>query len=139
MTAEERRVVTVNYEGGSITATRGLLSAVFKGELDKLVGDPPDVSVSVASHSRTRVIGGASSNVQSHSRSYKGWPTSQASQSAAGKVVYITWQGETDWWTARVTGAMADFADFMKANTSQAAQFRTSRGTKYGPFNLPTI
>lgn len=139
MSAEESRIVTVNYEGGSITATRGLLDSVFKNDLDKLVGDPPDVSVSVASHSRTRVIGGASSNVTSHSRNYKGWPTSQASQSAAGKVVYLTWQGESDWWTARVTGSMADFADFMKANASTAAQFRTSRGTKYGPFNLPSI
>lgn len=139
MTAEERRIITINYTGGSITATRGLINAVFKDGVGDDFDTPEVVDVSVTSHQRTRVIGGASTSVTAHSRNYKGWPTSQANNAAAGNVIYLNWQGEPDWWTARVTGAMADFATFLKDNTNQTTVFRTSRGTKYGPFNLATI
>ena len=113
----------------------GNLKSLFGENYELLTSTPTDVSTSVSSHQRTRVIGGSASTVSAHSREYKGWPTSQANGAAAGKKVLISWEGSSGQWTARVTGAMADFADFLDANTSQVVVFRTSRGTKYGPFN----
>lgn len=127
--------LTINYTGGSLTMSIGNLKSLFGSNYELLTSTPSDVSTSVSSHSRTRVIGGPSSTVTAHSRDYKGWPTSQANGAAAGKKVLLNWEGSTGQWTGRVTGAMADFADFLDANTTQVVTFRTSRGTKYGPFN----
>jgi hypothetical protein len=133
------REVTLNYQGGSITMTRGNLEDLFMGSGFDVTPEPEEVTASVPAHPRTRVIGGPSTNVTSHSRTYKGWPTSNANQASGGKVVYLTWQNTPDYWTARVTGPMASLADFLKANVTQTSAFRTSRGTKYGPFNLPIV
>ena len=127
--------LTINYTGGSLTMSIGNLKSLFGSNYDLLVATPGDVSTSVSSHSRTRVIGGTPSTVTAHSREYKAWPTSQANGAAAGKRVLIAWENSGGQWTARITGAMADFADFLQSNTSSFATFRTSRGTKYGPFN----
>lgn len=113
----------------------GNLKSLFGSNYELLVATPEQVSTSVSSHSRVRVIGGETSTVSAHSRDYKGWPTSQANGAAAGKKVLIAWDGSGGQWVARVTGAMADFADFLQANTTSVVTFRTSRGTKYGPFN----
>lgn len=113
----------------------GNLKSLFGDNYDTLTTTPADVSTSVSSHSRFRVIGGTSSTVTAHSREYKSWPTSQANGAAAGKKVLLQWSSSAGMWTGRVTGAMADFADFLDSNTSQVVTFRTSRGTKYGPFN----
>lgn len=131
----DARQLTINYAGGSLTMAIGNLKSLFGSNYEALTSLPSDVSTSVSSHSRTRVIGGASSTVSAHSRDYKGWPTSQANGAAAGKKVLLSWEGATGQWTGRVTGAMADFAVFLDANTTQVVTFRTSRGTKYGPFN----
>ena len=127
--------LTINYAGGSLTMSIGNLKSLFGTNYDLLTSTPGEVSTSVSSHSRTRVIGGTSSTVTAHTRDYKGWPTSQANGAAAGKKVLLNWEGVSGQWVGRVTGAMADFADFLSANTTQTVVFRTSRGTKYGPFN----
>ena len=121
--------LTINYDGGSLTMSIGNLKSLFGSNYDLLTATPLDVSTSVSGHSRTRVIGGASSTVSAHSRDYKAWPTSQANGAAAGKKVLLNWEGSTGQWTGRVTGAMADFADFLNSNTTQVVTFRTSRGT----------
>lgn len=126
--------ITINYTGGSITMAIGNAKALFGDDYDDIVGTPADVSSSVKSHSRTRVIGGSSSTVTSHSRSYKQWPTSHANGAAAGKVIYISWEGSDGAWTARVSGAMADLGTYLRTASPKLVTFRTSRGTKYGPF-----
>lgn len=113
----------------------GNLKSLFGENYDMLASTPGEVATSVSSHSRVRVIGGATSTVSAHTRGYKAWPTSQANGAAAGKKVLMAWEGSAGQWTARITGAMADFADFLQENTAQVVTFRTSRGTKYGPFN----
>lgn len=127
--------LTINYKDGSLTMSIGNLKSLFGDNYELLTSIPTDVSTSVSSHQRTRVIGGSTSTVTAHSREYKSWPTSQANGAAAGKKVLISWDGSQGQWTGRVTGAMADFADFLAANTAQTVVFRTSRGTKYGPFS----
>lgn len=113
----------------------GNLKSLLGSEYDNLATEPIDINTSVSSHSRVRVIGGSSSTVSAHSRTYKGWPTSQANGAAAGKKVLMQWADVDGIWTGRVTGSMADFGVWLQANTSKVVTFRTSRGTKYGPFN----
>ena len=96
--------------------------------------DGVDYTGTVRAHSRVRVIGGSTSPVTSHSRSYTKWPTSQSSNAAAGKVAKIRWEGSQGWWTARYTGAAADLASFLQAFAAKPNEFVTSRGTEYGPF-----
>lgn len=127
--------LTINYTGGSLTMSIGNLKSLFGSNYDLLTSTPDAVSTSVSSHARTRIIGEASSTVSAHTRDFKRWPTSQANGAAAGKKVLLSWEGSAGQWTGRVTGAMADFADFLDSNTTQVVTFRTSRGTKYGPFN----
>ena len=115
--------------------TIGNLKSLFGANYDLLTSSPSDVDTSVSSHQRVRVIGGGASTVSAHSRNYKGWPTSQANGAAAGKKILISWEGSGGQWTGRVTGALADFATFLEENSDSVSVFRSSRGTKYGPFN----
>ncbi len=131
----DARQLTINYTGGSLTMSIGNLKDLLGANYDNLMTAVGNVSTSVSSHSRTRVIGGPTTTVISHSRDYKGWPTSQANGAAAGKKVILQWEGTDGAWVGRVTGAMADFADWLNTNTTKIVTFRTARGTKYGPFN----
>lgn len=130
----DARNITINYDGGSVTMVIGNAKDLFGEDYTDVAGTPEAVTQSVAAHQRTRVIGGSSVNVASHSRSFNQWPTSNASNAGAGKVVYMTWTDSEGSWTARVTGTMAAFADFLQETSTKMVVFRTSRGKKYGPF-----
>lgn len=126
--------ITLNYEGGSITMSRGNAKDIFGEEFEGIEGSPVDTEVSVKSHSRTRVIGGSSTPISAYTYTYKQWPTSLANNAAAGTVILMEWEGSEGAFTARVAGSMADCATYLQANTSKVLAFRTQRGTKYGPF-----
>ena len=127
--------LTINYPGGSLTMSIGNLKSLFGTNYEAITSVSTPVNTSVSSHSRTRVIGGASSTVSAHTRDYQQFPTSQANGAAAGKKILLAWEGSEGQWVGRVAGSMADFATFLDANTTKVVTFRTSRGTKYGPFN----
>ena len=126
--------ITINYDGGSITMPIGNAKSLFGDDYQDVVGNPETVTTAVKSHSRTRVIGQPSSTVSAHSRTYQQWPTSQANNAASGKEIMIQWEGSEGAWVARVTGAMADLGTFLRTAAPKVVTFRTSRGTKYGPF-----
>lgn len=130
----DARSVTLNYAGGSLTTTIGVAKILFGNNYDQLSSTAVPINSPVKAHTRVRVIGGATSNVTSHSREYQGWPTSLANGAAAGTKVMLTWTDSDGTWTGRVTGALADFATFLSENTDKSVVFRSSRGTKYGPF-----
>ena len=127
--------ITLNYGSGSITMSRGNAKSIFGETFAPLDGGPVETSVSVKSHSRTRVIGGASTPISAYTYSYQQWPTSLASNAAAGTVILMEWDGSDGVFTARVTGPMADAATYFAANVTKTLAFRTQRGTKYGPFS----
>ena len=105
------------------------------GENNGLLGpEGEEISAAVKAHSRTRVVGSASTNVAAHNREYIQWPTSQANNAAAGKLIYMTWEGSDGTWAARATGSMSKLGSFLNAAAAKPVAFRTSRGTKYGPF-----
>ena len=127
-------VVTINYEGGSIAMPIGNAKSLFGEDYDDVVGNPETITTAVKSHQRVRVIGSPPSTVSAHNRTYQQWPTSQANGAAAGKLIYIQWEGSDGSWAARVTGAMADLGTYLRTAAPKLVTFRTSRGTKYGPF-----
>lgn len=125
--------ITVNYDGGSITMAIGNAKQVFGEGSKALNPDPVEETVSVKSHSRTRVIGEPSSSVSGYSYSIKQWPRSTSSNAKGGSVVMIRFTGSEGWFTTRVTGSMASLMDFMTDAQNVTVEFKTQRGTKYGP------
>lgn len=126
--------ITINYDGGSISMPIGNAKSLFGDDYKDVVGNPETVTTAVRSHQRTRVIGQPAVNVQAHNRVYQQWPTSQANNAASGKEIMIEWEGSEGAWVARVTGAMADLGTYLRTAAPKLVTFRTSRGTKYGPF-----
>ena len=135
MEDSDSKNITLNYGSGSITMSRGNAKDIFGEEFAGIDSGPTETNVSVKSHSRTRVIGGASTSISGYSYTYQQWPTSLASNAAAGTVILMEWEGSNGPFTARVTGSMADAATYFAANVSKTLAFRTQRGTKYGPFS----
>ena len=129
---------TVNYTGGSLTMAVGTLESLFGADAEILTPVPGTETVSVKSHSRTRVIGQPSSNVSGYSYENIQWPTSQANNAAAGEACLFAWDGSDGNWTGRVTGALSALGVFLAANSTKTVVFRSERGTKYGPFKKGT-
>ena len=129
---------TVNYTGGSLTMPVGTLESLFGADAEILTPVPGTETVTVKSHSRTRVIGQPASNVTGYSYENIQWPTSQANNAAAGEACLFTWEGSEGTWTGRVTGALAALGIFLAANSTKTVVFRSERGTKYGPFKKGT-
>jgi len=128
------REITLTYAGGYIEMTRGLAEAVFGADNPALEADPIDLTVSVKSHSRTRVIGGPTTTVNAYQYTYKKFPTSSNDPASGGKEIYVD-IGDGKKWTARVGGSFADAAVFFKDNVqSNQVFFQSYAGTQYGPF-----
>ena len=134
----DARDITLNYTGGSVTMAVGNAKDIFGEDFSGLDPGPVETQVTVKSHSRVRVIGSAATNVAGYNYTYAQWPTSTASNAAAGTVIYMTWEGSGGDFTGRVSGSMSALATFFTANTKKALTFRTQRGTKYGPFAATT-
>lgn len=130
--------LTLNYPGGSLTMPLGALKDLLGDTFEGLTPVPETKSVTVKSHSRTRVIGEPSTSVSGFSYEFTQWPTSQANNAAAGEVVLLTWDGSDGPWTGRVSGALSALGIFLVANSTKPVAFRSQRGTKYGPFKKDT-
>ena len=131
---EDAQIQTVNYEGGSLSMVRGALRIIFGANLGALNGDVEAVNSDVVGHPRVRVIGEPASQVRAHNRTYNQYPTSNANGAAAGKKCIFTFAGSDGAWVGRVSGPMAALADYLTDNAVVRTEFRTARGTKYGPF-----
>lgn len=129
--------MTLTYPGGSITATRGLLEAIFgpaliQSELNE------SKTVNRARHDRRVVIGGPVTSVKPASFTLKRYGT-VAGQGASGGEE-IKFMVGADFWTARLYGSHQAFAEYLKGATWQsgsACVFYSEKGKKYGPFNSP--
>jgi len=130
----DARQITLNYEGGSLEMSVGNAKSIFGEDFPDLNPDPTDLEVSVKSHSRVRVIGGDSKTISAYSYTYKQWPTSLCSGAGAGTVIYMSWTGSDGQFTGRVSGPMAEAAQYFSDNATKTLVFRTKRGTEYGPF-----
>jgi len=117
-----------------VTMAVGNAKDIFGEGFAGLDPGPVETQVTVRSHARTRVIGEPATNVAGYNYVYAQWPTSTASNAAAGTVIYMTWEDSGGAFIGRVSGSMSALATFFTANTRKALTFRTQRGTKYGPF-----
>lgn len=131
------RKISIGFPGGSITATRGLLTAIFGPDL-VAQAEAEQISVSRKSHTRVRVIGGDSTSVGATSYAVKRYGAAPSNGGAGGEAIAMMYQG--DWWTARLSGSHQDFNSWLKNSTwasGVAAMWRSEKGTKYGPFVPP--
>lgn len=133
-TDTDAKQITLNYTGGSLTMTRGNAKDLFGEDSSLLTPVGVEISSTVKGHKRTRVIGEEPIDVSGHTREYIQWPTSQANNAASGKLIYMEWEDSEGAWGARATGSMASLGAFLNAAAAKPVAFRTSRGTKYGPF-----
>ena len=128
------RKISIGFPGGSLTATRGLLEALFGVNLVNS-SQYGEATVPVQGHSRTRVIGGASTPVAAHSYEAKKYPTGQRGGGSGGESIQFLING--DWWTARLSGshqALNDWLSDSPGSSTSALQWRSEKGTPYGPF-----
>ena len=130
----DAKEITLRYEGGSISMSRGNAKDIFGADFTGLNPGPKEVTVSVVGHPRVRTIGGSSKQVGPYSYTFQSWPRSSASNARAGTVILMEWEGSEGDFTARVTGSIAKAASYFNDNVKKTLGFRTQRGTEYGPF-----
>jgi len=130
----DARNVTINYDGGSITLPIGNAKNLFGDDGYSLLRPQgEDVTVSVKAHTRTRIIGGPSTNVEQNTYSYKKWPRSNKSNSSGGQEIVMAWEGSEGSWVARMTGSASDLGTFLNTSAPKPVTFSTA-GSNYGPF-----
>ncbi len=130
----DARNVTINYEGGSITLPAGNAKSLFGDDgYELLRPDGEQVTRSVKAHTRTRVIGGPSTNVASTTYTYTKWPRTARSNSAGGQEIVMAWEGSEGDWVARMDGSASDLGTFLNTSSPKPVTFATA-GSNYGPF-----
>jgi hypothetical protein len=125
------RKFTLSWEGGYLTATAGLLEALYGQDFMDKVGSGKARTVTVKSHSRRRVIGGPSTTVGQHQYNVIDYPRRINGGSAGGQAIKIEYGG--DWWTARLGGSVQDFKAYLSGvgKPSTTFQFLTAHGGLY--------
>ena len=132
----DAREVTINYSGGSLTMTVGNAKHLF-GEGSEFIGAGGiPKTVGVKTHPRTRVIGGASKQIESYSYPYSQWPATPHGLAAGGTPVMMTWERSQGSWLARGTGPLYALANFLEQESPVHVWFRAQGGKNYGPFKF---
>ncbi len=128
------RKLSINFPGGTLTATRGLLEAVWGPQLIE-TAEPAVATVSVSGYLRQRLIGGPTKTVAANTYTRKKYPVSVASGAAGGEAIMLNVSGK--WWTARLSGSHQAFCDFLRGSTfyqNAPLLWKSQRGKGYGPF-----
>lgn len=134
------RKIALNFPGGTLTATRGLLEAIYGPDLTGAGGTSVPSNVSVSGHNRVRVIGGDSTSVAGSNYVRNKFPTSVNGGAAGGEPIALLVGGR--YWTARLSGSHTKFAEFLTgASFFQNAPlfWRSEKGTQYGPFGSSAL
>ena len=128
------RRVSINYDGGSVVMTVGNMIDLFGEDTNAFGADGQPVSHSVKAHTRTRVIGGGTTNVEAHTRDFIQWPTNARDAAAGGEEVVMEWTGSEGPWVARVSGPLWKLGTFLQQNSPKSVWFHAKGGKGYGPF-----
>jgi hypothetical protein len=125
------RKFSLSWDGGYLSTTAGLLEALYGQDFMEKVGAGPAKTITVKSHSRQRVIGGASKAVGGYSYSVVKYPRRVSGGAAGGQEIKIEYGGSM--WTARLGGSVQDFKQFLAGTgkPSKAFQFVTEKGGLY--------
>jgi hypothetical protein len=111
------RLNTITYPGGTITASRGLLTYVFGDLTTALRWEAPGSAVNPDTGRRRRIYG-----------------TKQRGSSRAGEGMTMKLDNG-DSYTIRVTGTHLNFIQFMlgRMKAGKVVEVLSERGTVYGP------
>lgn len=131
MADEKARKFSLSWDGGYLTATRGLLESLYGVDFMSKVGAGQAKTIGVKGHSRQRVIGGASKTVGAYSYTVIDYPRKVKGGASGGRPIQINVEG--DWWTARLGGSVQDFKAWLAGagKPTKAFQFATERGGEY--------
>jgi len=132
------RKLSMGFPGGSLTATRGLLQALFGQDL-VLASQVGEANVSRQGHTRIRVIGGSSTGVASSSFVRKKYGAARSNGGSGGEPIQMLYQG--DWWTVRLSGSHQALNSWLGSSLWQSGNivmWRSEKGTTYGPFTSAT-
>lgn len=128
------RKITIGFPNGSLTATQGLLEAVF-GEGLVQSSQYGSKNVSVNGHSRTRVIGGPTTAVRQHNYTLQKFPTGAQAGNSGGEPIRFSYNGK--WFTARLHGSHQSLNDWLQDGPGVGIRprlWKSEKGTPYGPF-----
>ena len=125
--------ITINYTGGSITLPRGNAKDLFGEDSSLVRQEPVETTVSRKSHTRTKIIGGATTQVAATTYTYQQFPRRKKSGSAAGQEIVMEWEGSEGGWVARMSGSAWELGVFLNSVSPKAVTFTTA-GSHYGPF-----
>lgn len=131
---EKARKISIGFPGGSLTATRGLMEALFGSALAN-TATPEVGTVSVQGHTRTRVIGGGGTSVGGYSYNRVKYPTGQGGGAAGGEPIRFVVDGSE--WTVRLNGSHQDLNAWLATSPGSGATsliYKSEKGTSYGPF-----
>ena len=130
------KLATINYTGGSLTASRGVLAAMFQaGKFDN--GCESVLSErSRKTYTRSEYIGAQSRSVEATTWQEVRYNSSTKSLAAGGEAIQIRIGGE--YWGARLSGNHSNFMTWLcgenqAGNLSGVIAWRSERGTTYGP------
>jgi hypothetical protein len=129
------RKITITFEGGSLTASRGMLEAVFGPALVASAGSEP-VLVLRESHTRSEYPGGPRTAVSGSTYTLKRYGKPNSGGSSGGEPILMYVNGDP--FTARLSGSHQAFCDYLRNSTWQSgndAFWRSQHGTPYGPFH----
>lgn len=129
------RRFSLTWDGGYLTASVGLLEALYGADFGEKVGAGKAKTISVKGHSRQAMIGGPTKTVASYTYNVIDYPRRLSGGAAGGQPIRIEYGGS--WWTCRLGGSVQDFKAFLagtgKPNT--AFQFMTEKGGLYSSAN----
>lgn len=130
-TDPKARKFSLTWDGGYLTTTVGLLEALYGGDFMQKVGAGSASTISVKSHTRTRVIGGPAKTIASHTYNLIKYPRTINGGAAGGQPIRIQYGGS--WWTARLGGSVQDFKAFLTGTGKPdvAFVFMTEKGGVY--------
>lgn len=126
--------ISIGFDGGSISATRGLMQVLF-GETLTNPATGTTITVAKPQHARTRVIGGPTISVEPSITTFLKYPSGSSNGGAGGEPIRFVLDGKE--WTARLTGSHYKFNEFLQAgnwNSTQPILWKSEKGKSYGPF-----
>jgi len=141
MSDKLNRKIALNYPGGSIKASVGLLSAVFGDAKIGAAMAGSSQSVTRSTHTRVRVIGQPGKTIAETTYNRTKYPSSQTSGPSGGEPIKILVANE--WWTARLSGNHEAFNSFLGGLVTEeeagsgALYWKSEKNTNYGPFRRP--
>ncbi|MEY3767431.1 MAG: hypothetical protein RLZZ11_501 [Cyanobacteriota bacterium] len=125
------RRFSLTWDGGYLTATVGLLEALYGADFADKVGAGKSKTISVKGHTRQRRIGGPTTSIASFDYNVIDYPRRVSGGAAGGQPIRIETGGA--WWTARLGGSVQDFKAFLAGTgkPDKTFQFMTEKGGLY--------